>query len=324
MLRPSPAVPGRAFHNTLMVASLLATQDRPATAAEAIRAWGLDWQVDLAPVQALLATGAVPRILNSRAVVRTDTGVPLSVVGRRFQPIQNADAFRLFDPVIQKFGASYERAGACDGGRRVWIQAKLPGGLWITKEDKVERYLLLSMLHGGGSLQVLETPIRIWCKNTLLRALEEGKHRAIRIRHAGDIEGQVLEAERLLELSLASFGAFSEEAQAFAKRMIRKEALEAYIRSLVPDPKDGDPVRAAGTRETLLRLFETGKGNDLPSVRGTLWAAVNAAAEFADHERSTRAKAGEDAAASRWKSAQFGSGAALKERAWREALALLA
>jgi hypothetical protein len=45
--------------------------------------------------------------------------------------------------------------------------------------------------------------------------------------------------------------------------------------------------------------------------------------EFIDHERPTRAVAGEDATSSRWKSAQFGTGAALKARAWREALALL-
>lgn len=200
----------------------------------------------------------------------------------------------------------------------------MPEGLWITKEDEVERYLLLSMLHGGGSLQVLETPIRVWCKNTLLRALEEGRRRAIRIRHAGDIESQVREAERLLELSLSSFEVFRDEARAFAGRMIRSEALEAYFRTLVPDPKAGDPSRAQTTRRDLVRLFETGKGNDVPSVRGTLWAAVNAAVDFVDHERSTRPRKGEDVAGRRWESAQFGSGAALKERAWSEALELLA
>ena len=306
-----------------MVAQVLALQDRPATATEAIRSWGLDWQVGLAPVFASLPTGSTPRIPRSRAVVRLDTGEPLSVVGRRFRPIQNAEAFQLFDPVIAKFGATCERAGACDGGRRVWIQAKLPGGMWITKDDPVEKFVLLHLLHGGGSLQVLETPIRVWCKNTLLRALEEGKHRAIRIRHAGDVEGQIRDAETQLALSLTSFGVFEEQARAFAGRMIRKEALDAYFRSLVPDPKDQDPSRAQGTREDLVRLFETGKGNDIPSVRGTLWAAVNAAVDFVDHERSTRAKREEDAAASRWKSAQFGSGAALKERAWTKALAYL-
>jgi len=195
--------------------------------------------------------------------------------------------------------------------------------MWITKDDEVERFLLLHMLRGGGSLQVLDTPIRVWCKNTLVRALEEGKHRAIRICHRGDIAAQVQAAERLLEESLAAFGAFEREAQAMVGRLIREEALDAYFRTLVPDPTDGDPSRARAAKGDLVRLFETGKGNALPSVRGTLWAAVNGVVEFIDHERPARTPEGGDVRAQRWTSAQFGSGAALKARAWREALALL-
>ena len=105
--------------------------------------------------------------------------------------------------------------------------------------------------------------------------------------------------------------------------MIRKEALDAYFRTLVPDPVDGDPSRAVATRENLVRLFETGKGNDIPSVRGTLWAALNAVVEFADFERPTRTMDGEGQRASRWKSAQFGSGSILKVRAWSKALETL-
>lgn len=299
-------------------------QDRPSTAREAIQAYGLDWQVALSPVLAsstpLGVSALVPR---ARAVVRMDTKQPLKVVGTRFQPIQNADAFRFFDHLVGKRKAVYEQAGSCDGGRRVWIQAKLPGEMWVTKQDNVEKYLLLSMLHGGGSLWVLTTPRRVWCKNMLMATLREGKSRAIRIRHVGDIQEHLREAERLLDLSLNSFDSFAEQAKAFAGHMIKKEALAAYFETLVPNPQDGDPARAVATRETFQRLFESGKGNDLPTVRGTLWAALNGVVEFVDHERQTRTKEGEAEDQNRWKSAQFGSGAALKSRAWSQALALL-
>ncbi|MBV8878878.1 MAG: DUF932 domain-containing protein [Planctomycetaceae bacterium] len=308
---------------------LLASQapdlEAPETAAQAVQAYGLDWPVGLAPVQALVGSGGQvpPRLVKTaRALVRLDTNEPLSIVGRRYRPIQNAEAFGLFDSVLVKFGASYEGAGSLDGGRRVWIQAKLPGGMWITKDDEVEKYLLLSMLHGGGSLQVLETPIRVWCRNTLLRALREGQHRAIRICHRGDLEAQVEKAECLLECSLRSFEQFEAQARAFAGRMMRKEALDAYFKTLVPDPKEGDPGRAILTREALARFFETGKGNSLPSVRGSLWAALNGVVEWVHYVRPTRTEDG-DPDAGRWKSAQFGTGAALKSRAWSEALGLL-
>jgi len=297
---------------------------RESSALALTQAYGLDWQVGLAPVYAQGPSLDGPRLVpRAQAVVRQDTGAPLGIVGRRYRPIQNAEAFRIFDPLVARERAVYDRAGSCDGGRRVWIQAKLPGSLWITKDDEVERYLLLSMLHGGGSLQLLETPIRVWCKNTLLRALEEGRARTLRIRHAGDIAGQVREAERLLEASLGSFQVFADQARAFAGRMIRKEALDQYFRTLVPDPQEGEASRAIATRETFLRLFETGKGNALPSVRGTLWAALNGVIEWIDHERPTRRSAGTDPRDHRWASAQFGSGRLKKEQAWREALSLL-
>jgi phage/plasmid-like protein (TIGR03299 family) len=252
-----------------------------------------------------------------------DTRQPLAVVGRRFRPIQNDVAFQFLDHLVEQRRAVYERAGEADGGRRVWIQAKLPGGMWVTREDEVERFLLLYVLHGGGSVQVVETPVRISCKNRLARALAAGRKNAIRIRHAGDIELQVREAEEAVLASLGSFDAFLGEAKSMVRKHMRKEALELYLRTLVPDPKDADPVRAKSTRESLVRLFETGKGNTLPTVRGTLWAAVNGVVEFVDYERPTRRKDGEEEAASRWNSAAFGTGRTLKTRAWREALALL-
>jgi hypothetical protein len=127
----------------------------------------------------------------------------------------------------------------------------------------------------------------------------------------------------LLGISVKYFDTFADQASAFASHSLTREALALYFQSLVPDPKDTDPSRAAATRETLVRLFETGKGNALPTVRGTLWGAVNAVAELLDHERPTRTKPGESEALNRFKSAQFGSGAALKTRAWSQALALL-
>jgi phage/plasmid-like protein (TIGR03299 family) len=294
------------------------------TAAEAIRAYGLDWQVGLTPVVATHPEWGISAVVpRAQAVVRRDTGASLSVVGARFQPIQNTRAFSFFDHLVTAQGAVYESAGSSDGGKRVWIQARLPGDRWITSEDPVESYLLLTMLHGGGSLEVLLTPRRVLCKNMLVSILRDGRERAIRIRHIGDIEHQVRQAEELFERSLSGFDRFTEEAQAFARRSLQTEEVGRYFRTLVPDPEDASPTRAAATRETLVRLFETGRGNALPSVRGTLWAAVNGVVEFVDHERPTRPGDGETERASRFRSAQFGTGHTLKARAWREALALL-
>jgi hypothetical protein len=127
----------------------------------------------------------------------------------------------------------------------------------------------------------------------------------------------------VLRISLQYFDAFGEQARAFVGRSLKREALAQYFETLVPTPKDADPGRPMATREALVRLFETGKGNDLPSVRGSLWSAVNAVAQFVDRERPTRSYGAESEDMKRFQSAQFGSGAALRSRAWSEALSLL-
>ncbi|HLY73297.1 MAG TPA: DUF932 domain-containing protein [Planctomycetota bacterium] len=307
------------YHGTRPWHGLGIALDHPANSAEAIRAAGLDWRVELFTASAV----GMP-IPGAQGVVRMDRREPIAVVGQRYVPIQNTEAFGFFDQLIGEGHAVYETAGALDRGRRIWLLARLPGHVWVTREDSVGKYLLLTNSHDGTSpLRALFTPIRVVCENTLRAALGEGQSSGIKVRHVGDIRDKAKEARRLLGISLKYYDAFAGQAQAMAGCALKREALDLYLKSLVPDPEDVDPSRAVATRESLVRLFETGKGNDLPTVRGSLWAALNAVSELVDHERPVRVKPGETQNEVRWKSAQFGSGARLKERAWSEALTLL-
>ena len=141
---------------------------------------------------------------------------------------------------------------------------------------------------------------------------------------------RVQEAQRILGISLKYFDDFGDQARALAGKSIRSATLKRYFEEVVPNPParglDTYPAssgRARQTRKELRRLFEIGKGNGRKSVRGTLWAAVNAVAEYVDHERPTRVRDSSKRDLKRFESAQFGSGAALKDHAWKKALALL-
>ena len=63
--------------------------DAPATAAEAITAAGLDYDVTLTP---MTTTDGLP-VPQRRAVVRADTRAVLGVVSDRYVPVQNRQAF---------------------------------------------------------------------------------------------------------------------------------------------------------------------------------------------------------------------------------------
>lgn len=155
------------------------------TARELLEAAGLSWSVELVP--AFAEGRAIPR---ARAVVRSDRREPIAVVGLRYAPVQNADAFAFLDGLVGAGRAVYETAGMSGGGRRVWVQARLPGDVWVTREDNVGKYLTLVNSHdGGGSLRAFFTPRRIVCSNTLRAALREGARAGVSIRHVGDVWG---------------------------------------------------------------------------------------------------------------------------------------
>jgi hypothetical protein len=73
-------------------------------------------------------------------------------------------------------------------------------------------------------------------------------------------------------------------------------------------------------RSKLFELFEGGMGQDMPGVRSTSWAALNAVTEYVDHHRSTRGHTDFDRRSRRLESAWFGSGSRLKSKAWTLAL----
>jgi hypothetical protein len=98
--------------------------------------------------------------------------------------------------------------------------------------------------------------------------------------------------------------------------------LKGYFEALYPDPPDGKNKRAENIRSELFRLFEEGKGQDIPGIRHSSWAAYHAVTEWVDHYRATRTRNPEERASRRLQSLWFGSGARLKAEAWDRAINL--
>ena len=76
--------------------------DKPATAAEAMEAANLDYTVVKKPLKAIIHNKHYADVPNAFATVRTDTNVVLGVVGSRYEPVQNRDAFSFFDPLVDR------------------------------------------------------------------------------------------------------------------------------------------------------------------------------------------------------------------------------
>lgn len=294
--------------------------DEPATSREAIEAAGLNYRVDLKPIY----TGDGTLISQRKAVVRNDSNAVLGVVGNSYQPVQNYQSFGFLDAIVADGQLRYHTAGALGKGEKIWMLAKMPGEIRIKdSDDTTERFLLLSNSHNGSSaLRVFFTPIRVVCANTLGMAERKGRGQGVSVIHKGDLAAKVGEAQKILCLAARFYDNLEERINQLAFHYPSREQLSGYFEQLYPDHPESKNKRAENVRSELFRLFEEGRGQDIPETRLTTWAAFNAVTEFVDHHRSTRGGTDVERASRRLESAWFGSGARLKADAWDAALQL--
>lgn len=285
--------------------------DQPATAQEAIEAANLGFTVEKIP----LKTQALDLPVESHfATVRADTNEVLGVVGSRYVPIQNEEAFTTFDALVGEGEAIYHTAGALGKGERIWLLAKLPDYIRVKGNDLVEKFLLLTNSHDGSSVvRVKLTPVRVVCENTLSLALS-GAEQEVRIRHTAHASERMKEAHEILGLTNKLYEELDHIFNQMSSIRIDGRVLTDYVRKVFPDPPtNGHPHRKNPIREKVFELAHVGKGADI--AQGTLWGAYNAVTEYVDYYRQVAA---DDS--SRLRSIWFGSGERIKKQAFKLAL----
>lgn len=289
-------------------------------AAEAIKAAGLDWKVEPRAIYAAGADGQKANLIEgSKAIVRVTDNRPLGIVTDRYKPFQNVEAFDFLDEVVGQHAAMYETAGSLNGGKRIFLLAKLPETLKVTRNDVVDKFLLLTNTHdGSGAIRAFYTPVRVVCQNTLNHAMAGfSSLDGISIRHTTNAATKLEAAKKVLGLADTYYNKLGQVFKELVKiKYTGKMALD-LVNNLFPSV-EGEEVstRTKNNRESVLELFEGGLGNADSLVSGSAWAIFNGVTEFADHFRSTRVGEGGNEQESRLNANWFGTGRALKQKAW--------
>lgn len=319
------------------------------TSEEAIVAAGLNWEVEkqnlfvkqrqavvtipdgeavTSEEAAKVAGDIIVEVPDFFAVVRKTDNKPLGVVGSRYTPLQNKDAFAFFDELVGVKEAIYETAGSLRGGKIIWIMCKLPGQIgWA--EDPIEQWLVLSNAHDGSrQLFLMISPIRVVCMNTLNVAIQSATE-SIEIRHTSGILDRVVDAREALGIIQEYFQDMDGMLKKLKGRTLNEAQIKSYVYSLFPFKVKTDGslpgiegaldiefgARMKAYVEKVLELVETGKGTDISGVKGTAYGVLNAAVEFADHWKPVKGK-NNDVLVRKLDSLWFGSAARFKQKAF--------
>jgi phage/plasmid-like protein (TIGR03299 family) len=245
---------------------------------------GLDWEVELVP----LVTADTQAQVTHRAVRRTSDARVLGVVGHRYAPLQNKDAFAWFQPFLDAREAALHTAGSLRSGSRIWVLAKLNRDpLVIAEGDTVEKFILLSHGHDGSlAVRCGFTPVRVVCANTLAMAHGSDASKLIRIKHTRDVLENLANVREIMDLANAAFEATAEQYRLLARRSINQADLRKYVRRVLKVKDDQEASsRLRNLMEEIEGLAETGRGNNLPSIRGTYWSAYNGVSEWLTYNR---------------------------------------
>ena len=272
---------------------------------------GLSHTVERSTVQ--YSAGGIMLPHTSRDVLyRSDTNVPLGVVGKDYKVVQPADVLDFFAKLAENNNFELETAGSLSGGKRIWAMAKVNDGATVVGQDVVKPYVLLATSYDGTLATTARfTSVRVVCSNTLGFAAAEGGD-TIRINHSKEFSAK----DTALDLGIAfnAFDKFMIDSRRLAAKEVNSTFAVEFLKLLLPasvrtttvngiKTKEAVPVENTKAFQSIMALFNgQALGSDLPEASGSAWALLNAVTEHVDHGLNQNA-------------AWFGYGNAMKNKA---------
>lgn len=252
---------------------------------EALIAAGLDWNVEQTPV--FMEDGT--EIKNYKANVRSDDKSVLGIVSDRYKIVQNNEAFSFTDNIVGETEngiVRYETAGSLNGGKRVWLLARMPETKILG--DEVEPYMCFTNAHDGtGAIKVVTTAIRVVCNNTLSLALS-GARRSWSTKHIGNLNEKLAEAKYCLGMANKYMSALEEEADRLANTHISREQLDAILNELFPVDENDSDRKKANVQSMKDGFYICYAMPDIAQYRDTAYGVINAMSDYAWHTAPKR------------------------------------
>lgn len=216
---------------------------------------------------------------------------PLGVVGSRYVPIQDIEAFDFLNYLVDESGSKFDAVGTLDNGKQSFLSLKLPENVYVAGYDKVEMYLLARNSHdGSSSFTINVTPVRLRCTNQLRMITKTAKAK-ISLRHTFGATAKVAQARETLGLVFAYQEAFQNEVEELMSREYSDSQFEQFVERVFPlaeDAKTPQVTKVLETRSQVLGIWNSETETD---IKGSRWGAYNAVTEYADWFKPVRGNA---------------------------------
>lgn len=272
---------------------------------EALVLAGVDFEVGLKPLFVTDGADGYVKSPTCKAIYRMDRDEKLgdailSVVTDKYAPLQNRDAFGTLLPLLDKGVAHLETGGSLRNGGDTWMLVRFDIDDPVVREvfaaETVPFGLITNNHTGRASCEIMETPIRVVCANTLAAALGSGKQ--VKVAHRGDARVRLVdEAEKLWGGIIERYQVIAESYRVMKATILEvDEFVQAVLDNAAPLPKlaftpEGEHLTSRGydaafaaaekRRTAITEKWEGGVGH---VGDHSAWEAYNAAVEVIDHD----------------------------------------
>lgn len=256
---------------------------------EAFRESGLNWGVTKRRLVLKGHDGFGDEPTNYYAIVRNTDNRQLGYVGERYEPYQNAAAFKWLEPLVDSGLWKIETAGSLRNGECCWVLLR-QGEVEIIPNDLLKEYLLFTWSHDGGTPNILQpTFIRVVCNNTLQDSLRQGNF--ARVIHTNGIHGKM---DFVQQLFSKSEDAFATQIEVF-RRLLDKTLTSGMIEQLCeefyglsPEEREHATDRSKGIADRRVELakmqcFYNASGLRELGVGNTAYGVFNSLSEMNEH-----------------------------------------
>jgi phage/plasmid-like protein (TIGR03299 family) len=293
-------------------------------AREAFRIANADFQVAGRPV----FDADMNPIPGYQAITRMDTGRTLSVMTETYALIQNQSLIRIAEALHEDI--NMDAVCVLSDGKKVTFTARIRGAEGdVVPGDPVQQYLIGCTSHDGSiPFQLMFSPIRVVCQNTLSAALgiasnQSRRDNSIRIRHTKNADSLIARLPELVDVRRKQFIGGLDELRHMAATPCSMVQFRQYISTVFSDQLQGTVNDVRGDSSTarprvledlaawpsVLRKFDgEANGSDLLANAGSAWGAYQAVTEYITHE-SGKFKNANEAARKRMESIYWGSSA---------------
>ncbi len=244
---------------------------------------GLDWKVEQKDV--CTSDGAL--IPGYKANVRDCDQRVLGIVSDRYQVVQNEEAFAFTDELLDS-GVQYETAGSLQGGKRIFLLARLPQR-FIIAGDEISPYFVVMNSHDAScSIKAAMTPVRVVCQNTLNLAFRTAK-RTWMTKHTSNIMERIEDARATLQFAEQYMGELGKGIDELARKRLTDKKVMQYMSEFFPVTED----MTAAQKKNNLALLNDMKARyfdapDLQDLGKNGYRFINAVSDFATHAEPIR------------------------------------